>query len=155
MGDHPPSTAAIRVFTPRDQAAVQTLVLDGLRERWGDAYRDDVNPDLDDITGNYVESGADVVVAEAAGDIVACGLVLPEAGDLGRILRVSVEHGHRRQGLARALVTELVARARDRGVRRIVVRTDTPWESALALYRSIGFVQISQNAMDTHFEFHL
>lgn len=153
MGDR--HRAAIRSFTPQDQDAVRILVLDGLRERWGAAYRNDVNPDLDDITANYVERGADVVVAEVVGEVVACGLVLPEAPDLGRILRVSIHRDHRRQGLGRSIVTELVARARRRELRTLVVRADTPWSSALALYRSVGFVQTGQDATDTHFEFPL
>lgn len=155
VDDQTPPAAAIREFTPQDQDAVRVMVLDGLRERWGSVYRHDVNPDLDDIMASHVDAGADVLVAEAAGKVVACGLVLPESPGLGRILRVSVQREHRRQGVARALVTELVTGARHRGLRTIVVRTDTPWASALALYQSLAFTQTHQDGTDTLFELHL
>jgi hypothetical protein len=37
----------------------------------------------------------------------------------------------------------------------VVVRTDTPWTSALALYRSAGFNDVGQVATDTHFALRL
>jgi ribosomal protein S18 acetylase RimI-like enzyme len=64
---------------------------------------------------------------------------------------VSVDQAHRRQGFGRQVVEELVRRARRRGMLEVVVRTDTPWTSALALYWSSGFNDVGQDATDTHF----
>jgi ribosomal protein S18 acetylase RimI-like enzyme len=68
---------------------------------------------------------------------------------------VSVDQAHRRQGFGRQVVEELVRRARRRGMLDVVVRTDTPWTSALALYRSSGFDDVGQDATDTHFALRL
>lgn len=57
----------------------------------------------------------------------------------------------RREGLVRLVVEELVARARQRGIGELKVLTDTPWDSAVALYRSCGFVEVGRNSTDTHF----
>jgi hypothetical protein len=42
-----------------------------MRERWGDAYDPAANPDLNNISAIYVARGAEVVVVEVGGDIVA------------------------------------------------------------------------------------
>jgi hypothetical protein len=73
----------LRDFEPRDHEPVRELVLAGMRERWGDAYDPSANPDLDNISACYVDRGADVVVAEIGGEIVATGILWPEAHDLG------------------------------------------------------------------------
>lgn len=142
----------LRNFSLRDQQAVQSLILDGLRERWGDRYDPTFNRDLDDVAGTYLEQGAEVVVIENGGQIVATGVLVPESHGRGRVVRMSVDARYRRQGLGRSVVEELVRRARHRGMRELLVLTDTPWASALALYRACGFVEVGRDETDTHFE---
>jgi ribosomal protein S18 acetylase RimI-like enzyme len=145
----------LRDFTPGDQAAVRELVLGGMRERWGDAYDPSANPDLDDISASYINRGAEVVVVDIKGEIVATGALLPERDRGGRIVRMSVDRAYRRRGFGRQVVEELVRRARRRGMFEVVVLTDTPWTSALALYRSCGFEYVGQDDTDTHFALRL
>jgi ribosomal protein S18 acetylase RimI-like enzyme len=141
----------LRDFTDDDQAAVRTLVLDGMRERWGDSFDPNANPDLDDVAVHYIERGAEVVVVEIAGDVVGTGVLRPERDRRGRILRVSVRAEHRRQGIGRQIVEELVNRARRRGMSAVDVLADTPWTSATALYRACGFECTHRDATDTSF----
>ena len=141
----------IRDFAAADQQAVRALVLAGLRERWGDAYDPTFNPDLDDITAAYLDQGAEVIVAELDRSIVACGMVVVRSDGRGQVRRVSVDEGRRREGLGRSIVVELVARARQRGMTELIVRADTPWTSALELYRSCGFDEVGRDDVDTHF----
>lgn len=145
----------VRDFQPGDQGPVRELVLEGMRERWGDAYDPLANPDLDDIKASCIDQGVEVVVVELEGGIVATGMLQPEGDGGGRIVRVSVDRAHRRQGFGRHVVEELVRRARRRGMREVVVLTDTPWTSALALYRSCGFNDAGQDDTDSHFSLHL
>lgn len=102
----------IRDFAPDDQPVVRQLVLAGLRERWGDAFDPGVNPDLDDIADTYIGAGAEVVVVDERDEIVATGILMPEPGGRGRILRMSVSRSHRRTGHGRRVVEELVDQAR-------------------------------------------
>jgi GNAT superfamily N-acetyltransferase len=141
----------IREFTSGDQVAVRDLVLAGLRERWGEAYDASANPDLDDISKHHVDRGAEVVVVEIEGEVVATGTLRPEPDGRGRIVRMSVDAHRRREGLGRQVVEELVRRARDRGMIEVVVLTDTPWTSAMALYRSCGFDEVGRDDTDTYF----
>lgn len=145
----------IRNFRLADQAAVRALVLDGLRERWGTAFDEAFNPDLDDITDSYLDRGADVVVAELSGQVVATGTLLFERPKQARIVRMSVAAHHRREGLGRLVVEALVARARLRDVQELQVLTDTPWQSAISLYRSCGFVEVTRDSTDTHLAMNL
>lgn len=147
-GDH---REVMRDFTSGDQVAVRDLVLAGMRERWGEAYDPRANPDLGDISTSYVDRGAEVVVVEIGGVIVATGILRPYLNRRGQILRMSVDQGHRRQGLGRQVVAELVRRARRRGMIEVVVLTDTPWTSAVGLYRSCGFAEVGHDDTDTHF----
>jgi ribosomal protein S18 acetylase RimI-like enzyme len=140
----------LRDFARRDQRAVRDLILDGLRERWGDGFDPSYNADLEDITSSYVAKGAEVVVFEREGAVIATGTLLSESDLRGRIVRVSVAATDRRRGLGRSVVEELVRRARRRGMRELLVLTDTPWASALALYRACGFVDVAEDSTDTY-----
>lgn len=141
----------IRDFSTDDQDRVRALVLEGLRERWGSAFDPTRNSDLDDIHATYVARGADVVVVESHGVVIATGTLMLDQGDRGRIVRMSVARDHRREGFGRAVVGELMARARQRAMMEVRVSTDTPWLSAVALYHSCGFEEIGRDSTDTHF----
>jgi GNAT superfamily N-acetyltransferase len=141
----------MRDFAPSDQEPFRALVLRGLEERWGDAFDAGRNPDLVDIGESYVARDADVVVVELDGALVATGILVPEGDGNGRIVRMSVDAAQRRRGLGRRVVAELVARARARGMAEVHVLTDTPWESAVALYAACGFDNLGSDGTDTHF----
>ena len=140
----------MRDFRPADQEAVRHLILRGLRERWGEAYEPDVNPDLDDIVVTHLGAGTEVVVLERDGEILATGMLRPEHGGRGRIVRMSVDEGHRREGLGRQVVDKLVTRAQRRDMSEVLVFTDTPWTSAVALYRACGFEAVGRDETDTY-----
>lgn len=141
----------LRDFLPGDQDALRRLILDGLREHWGEAFDATVNPDLSDFVAKYLDRGAEVVVIESDGEIVATGTLIAGDDAAGRILRMSVSASHRRQGLARGLVEELIRRARRRGMSEVRVLTDTPWTSAIELYVACGFTQLGSDGTDAHF----
>lgn len=79
------------------------------------------------------------------------GALIPGDDTVGRIVRMSVAAAHRRQGLARRTVEELLRRARRRGMSEVRVLTDTPWTSAVELYAACGFAEVRRDATDTHF----
>lgn len=145
----------IRDFVPEDQQELRQLVLAGLEERWGDAFDRQFNADLEDFGSNYLARGSEIVVIELDHELVATGTLVPDGPSTGRIVRMSVTALHRREGLAQQLVAELVARARRREMSELRVLTDTPWTSAVELYRSCGFVEVACDEQDTHFMMHL
>lgn len=138
-------------FRHEHQPVVEQLIQDGLRDRWGDNFNPAFNQDVLDIQGNYVDAGAIVLVAELDGRIVATGTLSIDGPD-GEIVRMSVASTHRRRGLARMMVEALIESARAHSLERVRVATDTPWRSAVALYRSTGFTEVRADETETHFE---
>jgi Acetyltransferase (GNAT) family. len=141
----------LRDFQPADQPALRRLIFAGLQERWGQAFDAALNPDLDDFVGNYLDGGAEIILSEASFEIIATGMLVPEEGNAGRIIRMSVAATYRRQGSARRVVEELIRRARRRKMSEVRVLTDTPRASAVELYRACAFTEIGSDGTDTHF----
>ena len=142
----------IRPFDHTDQAAARALIQAGMHERWGETYDEALNPDTDDIAGNYTTDGRQFFVGvDDAGLVVATGALVPAGRDTSRIFRMSVDGGRRREGLGRQMVEGLIDQARAVGSRRVLVSTDTPWESAIGLYAACGFEVIGIDPTDTHF----
>lgn len=135
-----PRGLLIRPFEPHDQSAARRLILNGLGEHFG-SIDETLNRDLDDIAGSYLVRGHLVIVATMDGALVGTGALVGEGERVGRLVRMSVRRGSRRQGIGRALVKRLVAEARQRGYVRLLVETNAGWEDAIGLYRSCGFVE--------------
>ncbi len=139
----------IRPWTAADQAVARQLVLAGLGEHWG--FIDDTrNPDVDDIETHYLRQGHLFVVAEVGTELVGTGALVHVQADTVRMVRVSVHKGWRRLGIGRILVEHLVAAARQRGARRVVVETTRDWHEAISLYQSCGFTQYAEDVEDVH-----
>lgn len=141
----------IRSFTPEDAAAMRELVLAGLGDHWGEIDYS-LNPDLDDITGVYHETGAAILIAERDGEIVGCGILVDEPPEAGRLVRMSVRSDQRGQGLGKRLVFALIDEARARGHTRAVCETTDTWQDAITLYQRCGFTDVARRDGDVHFE---
>lgn len=130
----------IKPFESRDQAAVRQLVLTGLGEHFG--YIDEtLNPDLDDIQAHYIEQGHTFLVAWSNTEIIGAGALINNEDGTGEIVRVSTHPGHRRKGVAQALIRQLLLVAQQRGDKQIYVATNNNWQEAITLYQRCGFVE--------------
>jgi ribosomal protein S18 acetylase RimI-like enzyme len=142
----------IRTFTPEDQRASRTLVLNGMGEHFG-IIDESLNPDLDDIMSHYLSAGHEFVVAELNGELIGTGALVRESTGVGRLVRMSVKRGYRRQGIGRALVAHLLQLARQRGDKQVLVETNHDWVAALGLYQRYGFRQYHQDEESIHLRF--
>ncbi len=136
-----------RPFLPGDQARVYALVIAGLAEHF-DEPKPWMNPDLDDIATTY--AGETFLLAVVEGTIIGCGALITEDESTGRIVRVSVAPAHRRQGLGRAISTQLLTSARARGFSAVVIETNSAWAGALRLYQSLGFAEYDRTVDPDH-----
>ena len=142
-----------RPFRPADQEPVRALILEGMKERWAEKYEPDRDHDVDDIWRHYVKGrGADVRVIGAGNEVIAVGMLVLIDDRTGRLVRISVDRRHRRKGFATTMIRELMDLARERGMAKVVIETDTPWADALALYLSCGFERVAEGDGSTHFE---
>ena len=116
--------------------AVRALILEGLREHWG-TIDPGLNRDLDDLEA----AGGDrlVLVAMDGPHVVGTGTIVRRSERCAEIVRMSVDSGHRRAGVGRLLLDELVAVARRWGVERLVLETTAAWTDVVRFYARSGF----------------
>lgn len=146
----PNSHLTIRDFQADDQPAARQLILEGLREHWGEDFIEGQNPDLDDISNHYADST--FLVALKGQHLVGTGALIPEGEGIARVERMSVRLENRRAGIASRLLEALFQRAREGGIHKIVLETTSTWEGAKAFYRDAGFKIVGEWDGDTHFE---
>jgi GNAT superfamily N-acetyltransferase len=142
----------IRPFAPADQEAARSLVLRGLAERWG-WLDESKNADLDNIAATYADGV--FLVARLGEELVGTGALLAEGREIGRVVRMSVARKQRRQGVGRRLLQALLAAARARGYRRVVLETTATWQDAVAFYSEQGFRPVAVRNGEMHFAYDL
>jgi GNAT superfamily N-acetyltransferase len=116
--------------------AVRALIVSGLAEHWGTADPA-LNRDLDDLTSAYA-SGKTLVACDR-GLVVGTGTVVRRDDRSGELVRMSVAPSHRRSGVGRRLVEDLVAVARGWGMSRVVLETTADWTEVVRFYQRCGF----------------
>lgn len=149
----------IRPFVPDDQDAVRRLVLSGLGEHFG-FIDNSLNPDLNDIAVSYLAVGDLLVVAECGTELVGSGALVRHARGIGRLVRLSVAPGWRRQGVghaivAHAIVAHLIDAARGRNQRRLLVDTNQEWAAAIGLDKACGFAETDRRNGSVYLEMNL
>ncbi len=139
---------SIVLFRPEYQQDAKALILAGLKEHWGvlDVSK---NPDLDDIAASYADGV--FLTAWQDGEMVGTGALRPHADETVEIVRMSIKKEKRRQGIGRAILTELCWQACQLGYKRVILETTATWEEAVAFYRAFGFTATHQTAGDLYF----
>jgi len=92
-------------------------------------------PETPILAAPLVVRRAQVVVATASLQ------VRPDAPECGWVCWVATDRERRREGLARALVINLLAMARQAGCREVRLRTQADRLAAIQLYLQLGFEQ--------------
>jgi ribosomal protein S18 acetylase RimI-like enzyme len=141
----------IRSFEVGDQQQARWLILEGLGEHFG--YIDEtLNPDLDDILHNYIIPGHVFVVACMGREIVGTGALISLGEGLSEMVRISTRKDYRRRGIGQAIITYLVNVSRQRGDRRIIVKTNASWDDAINLYKRLDFVEYGRTTIGVGLE---
>jgi hypothetical protein len=89
-------------------------------------------------------------VVEEEGELIGTGGLVGETAVISRIVRVSVRADQRRRGLGRVISEQLIAEARRRGCREILVETTATWTAAIRLYQQCGFSPYAWQDGDIH-----
>lgn len=82
------------------------------------------------------------LIARSDEQPVACGGLRRRREGVVELKRMFVRPGHRRTGLARRLLHELEAAAREAGYRQLVLETGLQQPEAIALYEAAGYNSI-------------
>jgi putative acetyltransferase len=95
------------------------------------------------LKAEHLEGGQGVfLVARDDGRAVGCGAIRLLDPTTAEAKRMYVEPDQRGKGIGRAVLAGLVAAAKQRGVRRLVLETGIHQHEALSLYRRAGFAQV-------------
>ena len=150
MGDDPASGFSIRRLTQADAAAYRHLRLEALR-RHPEAFSSDFATELQMSTetfaarmpsppgglfGGFVGNGTGEMLGGMAGLVVQPRAKLRHKGLL---VGMYVAPLHRRSGLARALVRQVIDHARAAGLHVLQLGVTVGNEPARRLYRQLGF----------------
>lgn len=151
---------SIRVAVPDDLDAARAVMLDTVYRDFGSGYVPRWHRDIIDPAAAYLASDRHtllVAVERRGGEVVGTGaldsrgpvhppnpLEVAErfpSGVTAQLRRIYVRPDHRRRGIARRLVNELVEfAAADGGYRAVYLHTDPAVDGAEAFWRSIGKV---------------
>jgi ribosomal-protein-alanine N-acetyltransferase len=83
-------------------------------------------------------------VAEADNKIIGyCGVFLPAPGIEADILTVAVLPEYRRQGIAKEFMRQIEEWSKERGASAMMLEVEQTNESAIELYKSLGYMKIS------------
>jgi GNAT superfamily N-acetyltransferase len=133
--------AASTEIVPFEDAHAEAFY--ALNRAWLDAhglYEPADEKQLADPRGRILARGGDVFVALLAGRVVGTAALIPLGAGVVEIAKLAVAENVRGGGLGRRLVEWCIARAREQGMRRIVLVSSTRLGPALRLYESLGFL---------------
>jgi N-acetylglutamate synthase-like GNAT family acetyltransferase len=101
--------------------------------------------ELASLPGAYVPpTGALLLAEDATGGAIGCvALRAATNAGVGEMKRLYVRPAARGTGTGRALVTRLIALAREAGYQRLQLDTLPTMHAAIALYEQLGFVDIA------------
>ncbi len=91
----------------------------------------------------YVPPGGALLIAHVGDDVAGCVALRPLDASTGEMKRLYVRPAFQGMGLGRRLIEALIDSARQAGYRELRLDTLASMESAQALYRQLGFVEIA------------
>ncbi|MEU4422439.1 GNAT family N-acetyltransferase [Actinoplanes sp. NPDC024001] len=100
--------------------------------------------DLADITGCFLRTGGEFLIAELDGHLVGMGGLRPSGEQRAEVLRVRVHPATRRRGVGRAVMTALEQRAGELDIRALHLDTATNQPEAMAFYDGLGYREVGR-----------
>ena len=146
----------VQLAGDRHVDGARSVMLDTFYHVFGYGYRPEWHFDVIDLTGTYLRDSRHALFVATLGDEVVGTTAVRAAApnspphprflvdrypvsSTAQLFRVYVRPGHRRRGLARALVDQAVRFAADQpGYRVVYLHTDTRIEGAEAFWRSVA-----------------
>ncbi|MCJ9429868.1 GNAT family N-acetyltransferase [Kordiimonas marina] len=146
-------TGTIRAYAAADKDAVRDVILPIQREEFGVDITYEDQPDLADVPGFYGKGNGGFWVADMDGDVVGT-IALIDIGDGQGALRkmfVKAEYRGRTHGIAQHLLEGLIAHARARGMKTILLGTVESYHAAHRFYEKNGFERIEAEGLPASF----
>ncbi len=100
------------------------------------------NEMLDDPESYILANDGHILMAELDGKTVGTVALLKETDDRYELAKMAVTDAAQGRGVGRELGEAAIAKARELGATRLVLESNRRLAPALALYRSLGFVEV-------------
>ena len=135
------------------KAAVIDLVISIQRGEFGIAITAEEQPDLMDIPGFCQKGSGNFWVALSDDDVVGTIALLDIGEGRGALRKMFVEKNHRGRetGVALRLLETLLAWARDKGLREILLGTTAAYHAAHRFYEKHGFTELPPEQLPVSF----
>ena len=140
MGHEPVMSAFIVDYRPEHAAAWARLNAAWLAEGGFEIEAKD-RLAIDDPQGSFLDRGGRIFIVEQKGEAVGC-CALVAITDGAEVCKMTVTPPARGRGLARRLLEACEAAAREAGVRRLYLETNSGLRAAIGLYERFGFVHL-------------
>ncbi|MEK6800055.1 MAG: GNAT family N-acetyltransferase [Planctomycetota bacterium] len=124
-----------------DAAAIQSLVGEVFREYGLALDVCGVDAHLREPAEYFGSRGGIFWTARCGKELVGCVGVIPVEDVACELKSLYVRRTHRRLGLGRRLVSQVLDEAVRRGLHRVLLWSDTRFDDAHRLYRGFGFIQ--------------
>ena len=134
-----PALSIASVETAEDLSRARELFVEYAAGLGVDLGYQDFDAELAGLPGDYAPPGGRLLLARAGGEVVGCVALRPLGGGACEMKRLYLRPSARGRGAGKALVTRLIALARDLGYARMRLDTLPQMRDAIALYESLGF----------------
>ncbi len=123
----------VRPFRKQDAEQVAKIAIRSLPEPW--SWKDYLALEENPLARTFV--------AETQGDLAGFSF-LYLVGEEGQIMEIATAKAHRRKGVAKALLQEMVRTSKEEGAVRFTLEVRASNAPAIALYRSFGFYEVGR-----------
>jgi putative acetyltransferase len=139
MSASPAVTPALTIAEEDPRAPDVLAMIDALDARMRELYEPESCHLM--AADDLVRRGACFLVARLDGAATGCMAFVPQTDGTAEVKRVWTAPAARGRGVARALMAEIMARAKARGVLALRLETSPQQPEALALFQEAGFVE--------------
>jgi GNAT superfamily N-acetyltransferase len=129
----------LQAATPHEWDEARRLVREYAASLNVDLSFQNFDAELQHFATEYAAPAGAFILAEEAGQYLACIGLRPFSEEVGEIKRLYVIPAARGRGLGRVLVERIIAAAREIGYRSLLLDTLPFMKDAQALYLSLGF----------------
>ncbi|MCR9271314.1 MAG: GNAT family N-acetyltransferase [Hyphomonadaceae bacterium] len=136
------SSLIVRDFKTSDAVAFHDLNMAWVEEFFTVEAED--RAQLQDPQTYILDKGGAILIADLDGEPIGTAGLVPGHGEgVLELIKMSARKDIQGQGIGRALMDAVVAKAIEMGARQIWLETNTSLEAALALYRKTGFRELT------------
>lgn len=134
-------TVRLREFQPGDEAGFRRL-----NEEWLTKYFSVEPKDRElfaDPHQKIIASGGAIFILELGGEPVGCCALMTKDAETLEVAKMAVTEAHQGKGFGRMLLEACIEKAQSLGKKRLFIETNSQLAAAIALYRKLGFVDLS------------